>query len=137
MKTINYTSAKVLISIDSKLNRPVQEKILILDKTQPYLLYAVLQHLFNIFRSSHQDCSKINIVLRNFGKFTGKLLCQSTRPATLSKKRLWHRCFPANFAKFLRAPFSKNTSGRLLLSMELVIVCKIVEPDIYKTLIKR
>ena len=24
---------------------------------------------------------------------------------TLLKKRLWHRCFPANFVKFLRAPF--------------------------------
>ena len=35
----------------------------------------------------------------------------SLRPATLSKKRLWHRCFPVNFAKFL----SQNTSGRLLL----------------------
>ena len=26
------------------------------------------------------------------------------RPATLLKKRLWHRCFPLNFAKFLRTP---------------------------------
>ena len=34
---------------------------------------------------------------------------------TLLKKRLWHRCFPVNFAKFLRRPFSQNTSGRLLL----------------------
>ena len=33
------------------------------------------------------------------------------RPATLLKKRLWHRCFPVNFAKFLRTPFSQNTSG--------------------------
>ena len=24
-------------------------------------------------------------------------------------------CFPVNFVKFLRAPFSQNTSGRLLL----------------------
>ena len=23
----------------------------------------------------------------------------------LLKKRLWHRCFPVNFAKFLRTPF--------------------------------
>ena len=53
-------------------------------------------------------------VLRNFTKFTGKHLCQSLffnkvaglRPATLLKKRLWHRCFPMNFAKFLRTPFS-------------------------------
>ena len=27
------------------------------------------------------------------------------RPATLLKKRLWHRCFPVNFVKFLRTPF--------------------------------
>ena len=27
------------------------------------------------------------------------------RSATLLKKRLWHRCFPVNFAKFLRTPF--------------------------------
>ena len=62
-------------------------------------------------------------VLRNFAKLTGKYKCQSPffnkvaglRPATLSKKRLWHRCFPVNFAKFLRTPFLQNTYGRLLL----------------------
>ena len=62
-------------------------------------------------------------VLGNFAKFTGTHLCQSLffnkvaalKPATLLKKRLWHRCFPVNFAKFLRIPFLKNTSGRLLL----------------------
>ena len=37
------------------------------------------------------------------------------RPATLLKKKLWHSCFPVNFAEFLRAPFLQNTSGRLLL----------------------
>ena len=26
-----------------------------------------------------------------------------------SKKRFWHRCFPVNFAKLLRAPFLQNT----------------------------
>ena len=26
-------------------------------------------------------------------------------PATLLKKRLWRRCFPMNFVKFLRTPF--------------------------------
>ena len=38
------------------------------------------------------------------------------RPATLLKKRLWLKCFPVNFAKFLRAPFLHNTSGWLLLT---------------------
>ena len=70
-------------------------------------------------RSSHQRCSIRKGVLRNFSKFTGKHLCQSLffnkvaglRPATLLKKRLWHRCFPVNFEKFLRTPFVQNTSG--------------------------
>ena len=52
-------------------------------------------------------------VLESFIKFTGKHLCQSfcvlvntcvLRPAILWKKRLWHRCFPLNFSKFLRTP---------------------------------
>ena len=62
-------------------------------------------------------------VLRNFAKFSGKHLCRSLfvnkatgQPATLLKKRLWHKCFPVNFAKFLRTPFLQNTSGRLLLN---------------------
>ena len=52
-------------------------------------------------------------VLKNYTKFTGKHLCQSLifnkveglRPATLLKKRLSHRCFPVNFAKFLKTRF--------------------------------
>ena len=52
-------------------------------------------------------------VLRNFEKLTGKHLFQrlffnkvvGLSPATLLKKSLWRRCFPANFAKFLRTPF--------------------------------
>ena len=71
--------------------------------------------------SKHQSCSMKKGVLRNFTKFTGKQLCQSLffdkvaglRAATLLKKRLWHRCFPLNFAKFLRTPFLQNPSGRL------------------------
>ena len=74
-------------------------------------------------RSNHQKCSARKDVLRNFAKFTGKHLCQvlffnkvaDPELATLLIKRLWHRCFPMNFAKFLRAPFSQNTFGRLLL----------------------
>ena len=33
------------------------------------------------------------------------------RPATLLKKRLCHRCFPVNFAKFSRTSFLQKTSG--------------------------
>ena len=52
------------------------------------------------YRSSHQRSIVKKGVLRNFVKFTRKRLCQS----------LWHRCFPVNFAKFLRTPFLQNTS---------------------------
>ena len=69
-------------------------------------------------------------VPRNFTKFTGKHLCQSLffnkvaglSPATLLEKRLWHRCFPVNFAKSLRTPFLQNTSGRLLLYVTKIIL---------------
>ena len=69
------------------------------------------------FRSSHQRCSFRKVVLRNFAKFTGKHLCQSfffNKVAGLLEKKLWHRCLPLNFAKFLRTSLSQNTSGRLL-----------------------
>ena len=54
---------------------------------------------------------------RNFAKFTGKYLCQvpfynkvaGPEPGgTLLKKRLWHMCFPMNFAKFPRTPFHRT-----------------------------
>ena len=51
-------------------------------------------------------------VLRNF---TGNVA--GLRPGTLFKKRLWHRCFPMNFAKFVRKSFLQNTSGRLFLKI--------------------
>ena len=61
------------------------------------------------YRSNQQKCTVKKSVLRNFEKFTGKQLCQSLffnkvtgRPATLSNKRLWHRYFPVNFAKFAK-----------------------------------
>ena len=47
-------------------------------------------------------------VLRNLAKFAGKHLRRrlffnkvaGLKPATLLKKRLWHRCFPVIIAKF-------------------------------------
>ena len=67
----------------------------------------------DMFRSSHRRWSVTKGDLRDFAKLTGKHLCQglffnkvaSLRPATLLKKRLWHRCFPVKFSKVLRTPF--------------------------------
>ena len=78
-----------------------------------------------IFINSHRRCSVRKGVLKNFAKFTRKHLYQSLffnevtglKSATLLKKRLWHKCFAVNFAKFPRTPFLKNTFGRLLLHL--------------------
>ena len=54
-------------------------------------------------------------VLRNFAKFTRKYLCQSLLFNKVAGLRLWHRCFPVNFAKFLRTLFSIEHLWWLLL----------------------
>ena len=36
------------------------------------------------------------------------------------KKRLWHRCFPVNFARFLRIPFFTEHLRWLLLSVQIL-----------------
>ena len=62
-------------------------------------------------------------VLTNLTKFTGKHLCQriffnkvaGLSPATLFKNIFWHRCFPVDFAKFLRIPFLPEHFRWLLL----------------------
>ena len=40
---------------------------------------------------------------------------KTPQPATLLKKKLWYRCFPVNFAKFLRTPFLTEHLRCLLL----------------------
>ena len=44
-------------------------------------------------------------------------LSASGSNVVLSLMRLKRRCFPVNFAEFLRTTFSQNTSGRLLLNI--------------------
>ena len=94
-------------------------------KVKP-LLSMKTYNTITFFGSSRPELFCKKGVLRNFTTFKGKHLCQSLffnkvaglRPASLLKKRLWHRCFPVNFVKFLRTPFLQNvvTSGRLLLN---------------------
>ena len=86
------------------------------------------------YRSSQQKCYVKKGALINFTKFTGKHLCQSLyfnkvaglRTTTLLKKKLWRRYFHVDFVKFLRTPYSQNTSGRLLLV--LLVACFLCFP---------
>ena len=67
-------------------------------KRNPNTVYT---NLHDCSRNSRPEVFCKNGDLRNFAKFTEKHMCQSLffnkvaalRPATLSKKRLWHRCF--------------------------------------------
>ena len=88
-------------------------------------MVSILLVQFLIYRSSPPEKFCKKGVLRNFTKVTGKHLCQNLffnnvagpRNATLLKKRLWHRCFPVNFAKFLRTRFLTEYLRRLLLNL--------------------
>ena len=59
-----------------------------------------------------QRCSIKKVFLKNFSKLTRKHLRRSLflnkiaglRLLILLKKRLWHKCFPVNFVKYLRIP---------------------------------
>ena len=71
-------------------------------------------------RSSRPEVFCKKGVLRTFLKFTGKHLHQSlffnkVAGLFLLKKRLLHRCFPVNFAKFLKTPFLTEHLRWLLL----------------------
>ena len=66
-----------------------------------------------------------NGVLENFAKFSGKHLCQSLffnkvagAACDFIKKETLDRCFPMNFAKFLRTPFFKEHLRWLLLNIK-------------------
>ena len=63
-------------------------------------------------------------VIQNFANFF------FPRPEILLKKRLWHRCFPVKFEKFLRTPILKNIYERLLLENYILTYYNPYIPDI-------
>ena len=73
-------------------------------------------------RSSRQEVFCKKGIFKNFANSQENTCVRvhSLRPATLLKRRLWHSCFPANFAKFLRTPFLVEHLWLLLLSIKFV-----------------
>ena len=88
-------------------------------------IYNGGKRLHDVWRSSRPEVFYKNSVLKKLAKLTGKHLCQGLffnkvaglRPVTLLKKRFWHRCFPVNFAKFLRTPSPTEHLRWLLISI--------------------
>ena len=64
----------------------------------------ILEHFYSNYKQPLKVFCKKG-ALRKFKKFRQSTCARVSfliRPATLLKKRLWHWCFPVNFAKFLR-----------------------------------
>ena len=75
-------------------------------KFQQYFAGVDFNPGYALARSSRLEVFCKKGALRNFEEFTGKHLYKShVFTATLLKKRLWQRCFPVNFSKFLRTLF--------------------------------
>ena len=80
------------------------------------------KHGFYLSRNIRPAVFSKKGVLKIFAKFKRKHLYESLsfnkvaglRSATLLKKRLLYRCFPVNFAKFLRTTFLTEHLRRLL-----------------------
>ena len=77
------------------------------------------QHLSEKLRSSRPEVFCKTGILRNFAKFTVKHLGQSLLFNEVAGLRLWHRCFPVNFVKFLRSPFFIEQSPLVVASANL------------------
>ena len=89
-----------------------------------------INQVYHEYRCSRPEVLCKKHALKNFAKFPGKHLCQSlffnkvagSGPATLLKKRTWHRCFPLSFAKFLRTPFLTEYLWWLFL----IVICIVI-----------
>ena len=71
-------------------------------------------------RSSRPEvfCKKVSLeISQNSQANTCARVSFFNKVAGLKKKRLWHRCFPVNFVKFLRTPFFIEHLWWLLLEM--------------------
>ena len=78
------------------------------------LLLAQLKKRVEMFRSSYPDEFLGKGVLKIYSKFTGEhpSKCDFNKEITLR-----HGCSLVNLLQIFRAPFNKNTSGRLLLNV--------------------
>ena len=80
------------------------------------------------FRSSRSQVLYKEAVPKNVAIFHRKYLCRSLfcqaaglRLATLLKKRIRHRCFSANFVRFLRTVFCRTTVNGYLRILSVVV----------------
>ena len=73
---------------------------------QPAEVFCKKTLCLEILQNSQEStCGRDSFFNKVAGLRPATLFKKSLRPATLLKKSLWHKCFPVNFMKFLRATF--------------------------------
>ena len=87
--------------------------------SRDYSVYYILRHMLHcIFRNSRPDVFLVKGVTKNMQKIDrGTLLpkCDFNLQSNFNEITLRHGCFPVNLLHIFKIPFSKNTSGWLLL----------------------
>ena len=68
--------------------------------------------LRNSQNSQENNCASVSFLIK-----------RGLKPVTLLKKRLWHWCFPVNYAKFLRTPyFTKHLWATVYMKRSTLII---------------
>ena len=70
--------------------------------------------------SQKNTCARVSFLIK-LQAIAGVL----RRSATLLKKRLWHRCFPVNFAKFSRTPFFRKQAASIYFFLHFLYISSI------------
>ena len=83
---------------------PTFDNIIALPKADAHTCSAKKVFLEISQNSQENTCARVSFLIK-----------LQAAPATLLKKKLWHRCFPVNLAKFLRTPFFTEHLWWLLL----------------------
>ena len=110
---INFLSRNTFI-FNGRIEVVLSTKILCERNNFLLLLFLMLLQRINMLLLWYS--TKVNVVnIFIHFQVKGMLSCRHEAPGFLLKRRLWHKCFPVNFAKILRTPFLQNTSGRPLL----------------------
>ena len=90
-----------------------------------------------IYRSNHPEVFLEKGILKICNKLTEEHLCRSVISVKLLcnfiEITLLHGCSPVNLLHIFRAPFTKNTSGRLLLNLDLSSIRNSESNSIFKS----
>ena len=88
-----------------------------MDRTQKKLCTAEIRSIEN--NTKQMNTTVTRGVLFRFQRVKSEFFSQKQSPRGVLQKRLWHRCFPVNFAKFLKTTFlTEHLRWLLLLSVK-------------------